>query len=220
MASNIVHYPNFSIVEGDVKVNIDFGKVSDRINQAQYWLDNQIMTDMVPMMPHQTGILDILKAINDEELAEQEKAEVMLKILYIDWQEIPARDQQKALEKGKEFIDCGISGEKKKGPALMDWEKDSPIIAPAINKVLGKDARLAEEIHWWTFMAAYMEISDCLFSHVVAIRQKRAKKQKLETWEREFYQNNKKLVDLEEHDRGRSKEEANAIRELLGFKKR
>ena len=55
MASNIVHYPNFSIVEGDVKVNIDFGKVSDRINQAQYWLDNQIMTDMVPMMPHQTG---------------------------------------------------------------------------------------------------------------------------------------------------------------------
>lgn len=166
------------------------------------------------------AILDILKAINDEELAEQEKAEVMLKILYIDWQEIPARDQQKALEKGKEFIDCGISGEKKKGPALMDWEKDSPIIAPAINKVLGKDARLAEEIHWWTFMAAYMEISDCLFSHVVAIRQKRAKKQKLETWEREFYQNNKKLVDLEEHDRGRSKEEANAIRELLGFKKR
>lgn len=69
-------------------------------------------------------------------------------------------------------------------------------------------------------MAAYMEISDCLFSHVVAIRQKKAKKQKLETWEREFYQNNKKLVDLEEHDRGRSKEEANAIRELLGFKKR
>ena len=57
MASNIVHYPNFSIVEGDVKVNIDFGKVSDRINQAQYWLDNQIMTDMVPMMPHQTGTL-------------------------------------------------------------------------------------------------------------------------------------------------------------------
>lgn len=33
MASNIVHYPNFSIVEGDVKVNIDFGKVSDRINR-------------------------------------------------------------------------------------------------------------------------------------------------------------------------------------------
>lgn len=164
------------------------------------------------------AILDIFKAINDEELTEQEKAEVMLKILYIDWQEIPLRDQQEALEKGKEFIDCGISGEKKKGPVLMDWEKDSPIIAPAINKVLGKDARLTEEIHWWTFMAAYMEISDCLFSHVIAIRQKRAKKQKLEAWEREFYQNNKKLIDLEEQP-SRPKEETDALRELLGFRK-
>lgn len=57
MASNIKHYPHISIVEGDVKVDIDFGKVSDRIGQAQLWLDNQIMTDMVPLMPHQTGTL-------------------------------------------------------------------------------------------------------------------------------------------------------------------
>ncbi len=57
MASNIKHYPQISIVEGDVKVDIDFGKVSDRIGQAQFWLDNQIMTDMVPLMPHQTGTL-------------------------------------------------------------------------------------------------------------------------------------------------------------------
>lgn len=166
------------------------------------------------------AILDIFKAIEDKELSEQEKAEIMLKILYIDWQEIPQRDLQTALEKGREFIDCGISGEERKGVALMNWEKDSPIIAPAINKSAGMDVRSVKYMHWWTFMAAYMEIHDSMFNQVVQIRQKRSKKQKLETWEREFYQSNKKLIDLEETDRGRSKEEANALRELFGFKKR
>lgn len=166
------------------------------------------------------AILDIFKAIEDKELSEQEKAEVMLKILYIDWQDIPRCDLQTALEKGREFIDCGISGEERKGVALMNWEKDSPIIAPAINKSAGMDVRSVKYMHWWTFMAAYMEIHDSMFNQVVQIRQKRSKKQKLETWEREFYQSNKKLIDLEETDRGRSKEEANALRELFGFKKR
>lgn len=165
------------------------------------------------------AIIDIFKAINDEELTEQEKTEVMLRILYIDWQEIPPRDRQEALEKGKEFIDCGITGEKKKGPALMDWEKDSPIIAPAINKTVGKDVRLMNYMHWWTFMAAYMEINDCLFSHVVAIRQKKAKKKKLEKWEEEFYRNNKKLIDMKEQS-SRPKEETDALRELFGYGKR
>lgn len=166
------------------------------------------------------AILDIFKAIEDKELSEQEKAEVMLKILYIDWQDIPRCDLQTALEKGREFIDCGISGEERKGVALMNWEKDSPIIAPAINKSARMDVRSVKYMHWWTFMAAYMEIHDSMFNQVVQIRQKRSKKQKLETWEREFYQSNKKLIDLEETDRGRSKEEANALRELFGFKKR
>lgn len=57
MAPRMKHYPQISIVEADVKVNIDFSKISDRIGQAQFWLDNQIMTDMVPLMPHQTGTL-------------------------------------------------------------------------------------------------------------------------------------------------------------------
>lgn len=166
------------------------------------------------------AILDIFKAIGDKELSEQEKTEIMLKILYIDWQDIPRDNLQTALEKGKEFIDCGISGEKRKGPVLMNWEKDSPIIAPAINKAAGMDVRSVKYMHWWTFMAAYMEIHDSMFNQVLQIRQKRSKKQKMEPWEREFYQNNRNLIDLEENDRGRSKEEANALRELLGFKKR
>lgn len=42
----------------------------------------------------------------------------------------------------------------------MDWEQDSPIIAPAVNKNIGKDIRSLEYMHWWTFLGAYMEIAD------------------------------------------------------------
>ncbi len=169
------------------------------------------------------AILDIFKAIADEELTEQEKAEIMLRILYIDWQDISRNDLQEALQKGKEFIDCGIdygtSEKAKKGPVLMDWERDSPIIAPAVNKVLGKDIRSMKQVHWWTFMAAYLEINDCLFNHVVAIRQKKAKKKKLEKWEEEFYRNNKAMVDLKQQP-SRPKAEQDALMELLGLQKR
>ena len=86
-------------------------------------------------------ILDILKAMADPELSDQEKSQVMLEILYWDPEEIPIEYLNEALEKGKEFIDCGITGEGKNKVQLMDWEQDSPIIAPAVNKNIGKDIR-------------------------------------------------------------------------------
>lgn len=59
------------------------------------------------------AILDILKAMADPELSDQEKSQVMLEILYWDPEEIPIEYLNEALEKGKEFIDCGITGEGK-----------------------------------------------------------------------------------------------------------
>lgn len=103
-------------------------------------------------------ILDILKAMADPELSDQEKSQVMLEILYWDPEEIPIEYLNEALEKGKEFIDCGITGEGKSKVQLMDWEQDSPIIAPAVNKNIGKDIRSLEYMHWWTFLGAYMEM--------------------------------------------------------------
>lgn len=38
-----------------VHIHIDTSIYDGRIRNAQYWLDSQIMTDMVPLMPHQTG---------------------------------------------------------------------------------------------------------------------------------------------------------------------
>lgn len=162
------------------------------------------------------AILDILKAASDPDLTDQEKNMVMLEILYMNSEEIPLEYLEEALIKGREFIDCGIREEDGENVRLMDWEQDSAIIASAINKTVGKDVRSLKYMHWWTFMGAYMEIGDGLFHQVVMIRQKKAKKKKLEKWEQEFYRKNRSLVDLNQKRQERSAEEKEALKRLFG----
>jgi len=45
-------------------------------------------------------------------------------------------------------------------------------------------------------LSYYMEIGDCLFAQVVAIRDKKARGKPLDKQEREFYRRNRKMVDL------------------------
>lgn len=59
-----VHYPNFDYVSSGVKCNISMNALNERIDRAQYWLDNQIMTDMVPLMPFRTGTFINLTRMN------------------------------------------------------------------------------------------------------------------------------------------------------------
>lgn len=56
MASRTFHFPGFSIVSGDIKVDISLDRFEKQFQDAQYWLDGQVMTDMVPYMPHRDGI--------------------------------------------------------------------------------------------------------------------------------------------------------------------
>ena len=64
-----------------------------------------------------------------------------------------------------------------------------------------------------------MWIGEGVFNTIGSIREKRRKGKKLERWEKEFYQNNKTLVDLKVKKVERSEEEKEALRELLGIKK-
>lgn len=174
-------------------------------------------------------ILDILKAMNDpdifepdmtEEEKQWEKILTMLQILYIDFENIPFEDYKEAAEKASEFIDMGIKNDGRPTPRMMDWDQDAPIVIPAINKVLGKEIRSPlGSIHWWTFLGAYMEIRECLFSDVLGIRHKKIKGKKLEKWEQEFYLSNKNLIDLKTKKIERSQEERDELRELFGIKK-
>ena len=56
MASRTFHFPGFSIVSGDIKADVSLNRFEKQFQDAQFWLDGQVMTDMVPYMPHRDGI--------------------------------------------------------------------------------------------------------------------------------------------------------------------
>lgn len=78
----------------------------------------------------------------------------------------------------------------------MDWEQDFKYIVAPINRVIGTEIRELKYLHWWTFISAYYEIGDCLFAQIVRIRLLKAKGKPLDKADREWYQNNRELVDI------------------------
>lgn len=170
-------------------------------------------------------VLDLLMALNDPELSDSDnkmsaymQSRVILEIMFPDCDNISQEHMQEALDKVAEFIDMGIVDGSKK-PKTMDWEQDAPIIIPAINKVLNREIRAEKYMHWWTFLGAYMEIGEGLFSNVIHIRQKKAKGKKLEKWEQDFYKENKSLIDFQ-HKEKRSSEEKEMLRDYFGYSKK
>lgn len=172
------------------------------------------------------AVMDLLTAFSDKEMlgeSEEEtniiRALLVLNILFID--EVKPEDQNEAIKKAIEFIDMGIESSRDvKKPTLMDWDQDAPLIIPAINKVLGREIRADKYMHWWTFLSAYMEIGECSFTHIINIRDKKAKGKKLEKWELEYIQEHKDIVLLREKftekEQLEREAEKNAVNELLG----
>ena len=65
MAKNIHHFKGFSIITDDVRAELDMSRFTGQFNKAQYRLDSQVMTDMVPLMPMQTGtFINVTRAIS------------------------------------------------------------------------------------------------------------------------------------------------------------
>lgn len=162
------------------------------------------------------AILDILRYFNDPEYEPDERWEICLDILYEDYEHMPYRLKREAVEKAVEFIDAGIKDDGKQKPHTMDWEQDAAVIIPSINRVLGKEIRALEYMHWWTFVGAYMEIGEGLFSQILNIRLKKAKGKKLEKWEQEFYRENRALIDLKTKYTEEEKAEQERLKAILG----
>ena len=169
-------------------------------------------------------VLDLLTALDDPDLIDENEkitvymqSRVILEIMFPDYPNIPQEHIQEAIDKVAKFIDMGI-GDDSKRPKSMDWKQDAPIIIPAINKVLNKEIRAEKYLHWWTFLGAYMEIGESLFSNVIHIRQKKIKGKKLEKWEMDFYKENKSLIDFKQREK-RSIEEKEMLRDYFGYKK-
>lgn len=140
------------------------------------------------------AILDIIKALTDPELKDEEKAQVVMGIFYLD--DIPLEEWEEAIKKCFWFVDCGEETKNRATRKLMDWEQDFKNIVAPINRVLGTEIRALEYLHWWTFVSAYYEMGDCLFAQIVRIRQMKAKGKPLDKFDKEWYRDHRDLVDL------------------------
>ena len=141
--------------------------------------------------------LDICAALSDPELDDSERALAALICFYPDFDDMPPEDYEAAIRGCFWFLNGGE--EERTGGSrqrLMSWNQDFNLIVGPVSRVLGGDVRGMEALHWWSFLAAYMEIGDCLFAQVVSIRSKRAKGQKLTKEERAWYRENHDIVDL------------------------
>ena len=142
------------------------------------------------------AILDICAALDDPELGQRGKAAVALDIFYPSIEDIPPEHYQEALDRCFWFIQGGDEETPRKAPKLMDWKQDFKLIVAPINRVTGREIRSLDYLHWWTFLAAYYEIGDCLFAQVVRVREQKSRGKALDKADAEFYRRNRDIVDL------------------------
>lgn len=143
-------------------------------------------------------VLDVIGVLNDSELPEREKAYCSLYIFYGE-AIFSCSDLEAALKEMLVIVNNGeeydASGAVK--PPLMDWHHDFRQLAPPISRILGYDVRLPDKYtHWYSFVGGYMEIGECTFQSIVAIRSKTARNKKLDKWEESFLRENRKMVEL------------------------
>lgn len=172
-------------------------------------VDRKIRTDF-------RDCLEIMVACADPNLSHIEKLEVMVEILYEE--KIESRHIEEAMEKAVWFLNCGdtIEDNPKNTKKVFDWEQDEQMMFAAVNKVAGKEIRAEQYVHFWTFISYFHEIGEGLFSTVINIRSKKNRNKKLEKHEKEFYKENKSLIDLKKKYSAEQLAEMDYINSLLG----
>lgn len=171
----------------------------------------------IPIRTSYQAALEIITALADPSWTPAQKAEILLTILYK--QPIPAQYTEDAIKQAYWYLDGGqdYKQSKKKSPTVMDWEKDWGLIVAPINRVIGHDIRSDADLHWWTFLSAYMEIGgDCLLAQVISIRDKKARNEKLEQYEKKWAARNADLLALPQ----RYTQEEDATLEKFGIKRK
>ena len=157
-------------------------------------------------------MLEIISYFEDPDLPDFLKWEIALALFYEG--DIPPADYPEAMDCLKRFLAYGESAPA--GPKLLDWEQDAQAILADVNRVAGKEIRSEKFVHWWTFLSWFHGIGQGQLSVRVAIRDKLRRGQKLEDWEREYYRENKALIDLKPRYTAQELAEKARIEKLLG----
>ena len=152
-------------------------------------------------------ILDCLMALNDRELTKDERIYASLIIFYdginsLEDLTIKIPNLLESYQGMVRFFNCGQAevDTPQNHYNLIDWDKDCNLVCSAINKVAGTEIRALPYLHWWTFMGYYMAIGESALSHIVGIRYKVARNQKLEKHERKFMVENPQYFKVNPKD--------------------
>lgn len=139
-----------------------------------------ILTDTLPTTveidgieyPINTGFKDCLRVIlayEDVDLTPQEKQIILLSNMYPE----PPHDLNKALERANWFLNGGNdNSEKDDSPRVISFSKDSNLIFAAFRQTHNIDLSNAN-LHWWQFMALFMDLgSETTFCQLVSLRKR------------------------------------------------
>lgn len=158
-------------------------------------------------------VLKILQTLEDPELPEILRWRVALGLFFDS--PVPLEHQGAAMEYLADFLRCG-QPEGRPGPKLLDWQQDAPAIIAGVNAAAGCEVRALKNVHWWTFLSWFHAMPQGQLSTVVSIRDKLSRGKPLESWEKEFYRENKQAVDLKRPETETDRAEKERLNQLLG----
>ncbi len=100
-------------------------------------------------------ILEIFVMLDDPDLSDADKTEVLLRMFYVN----RPSDSEAALQAFTDFVDPRHGSQRKKSSGRMiDWQLDFDLMVAPINHILGFECRAVDYLHWRTFLSAYLEI--------------------------------------------------------------
>jgi hypothetical protein len=135
----------------------------------------RIGEDIHPIDPDFRNCIRIMLAYEDNELTPNEKQSILVHNLYTDPNSLKDYHQAaikaiKFLNGGDEILDegTGISVHR-----LYSFSKDSKLIFAAFQQTHDIDLQNVDFMHWWKFMALFMDLgSETLFCSIVALRKR------------------------------------------------
>jgi hypothetical protein len=129
----------------------------------------------VPINYEWRACLMTILSYEDGEITDMEKSGILLDNVFPFIEEYPviADNIEEATRQAVWFLNGGEDEPKSNsGPRVFSFSKDSGFIFAAFRQTHGVDLETAE-LHWWKFLALFMDIGgETTFSHLVSLRKR------------------------------------------------
>lgn len=146
--TRIHHFKGFSIKRAGIDVKLDMSRIEGNINDAQFALDNAVMTSMVPFMPMDSGqFINTTKAMSAAQAGSGEvvaAAPPQGRFLYEGKVMVGEKSRSAWAKAGEKKIVTGKNLRYSRSGAKAHWfdaakKKDSDNWVELVKREIGKD---------------------------------------------------------------------------------